>query len=147
MTAALLDVNVLIALLDTEHRHYDAATDWFGRNAAAGWATCPIVQNGAVRILSGSGYAASPAPAAYVTVTLAKLCARRDHQFWPDTISLLDPAHVEPTRLPGWRHLTDTYLLALARANGGRLVTFDRRLQISAVIGGERHLEVIDAAA
>ena len=49
---ALLDVNVLIALLDAGHASHSAALRWFSANAAAGWASCPITQNGCVRILS-----------------------------------------------------------------------------------------------
>ena len=33
---ALLDVNVLIALLDADHTSHDAAFDWFAANAANG---------------------------------------------------------------------------------------------------------------
>ena len=145
MTRGLLDVNVLIALLDSEHLHYEAANDWFADHAHDGWATCPITQNGAVRILANPNYAASPGPPAVIVKVVAKICARDDHEFWPDSISLLDPAHADPARLPGWRHLTDTYLLALARANDGRLVTFDRRLQTTAVAKGARYVHVIGA--
>ena len=43
---ALLDVNVLIALLDAEHLHHDSARRWLRNNIQHGWATCPITQNG-----------------------------------------------------------------------------------------------------
>jgi len=40
--------------------------------------------------------------------------------------------------------VTDAYLLALAVAKGGRLVTFDRSLPLSAAPGaGEEHLTVL----
>ena len=52
----LLDVNVLIALLDLEHPASDAVhrllAQWRDGNA-----TCPIVENGAVRIMSQPAYA------------------------------------------------------------------------------------------
>ena len=42
------------------------------------------------------------------------------------------------------RQLTDLYLLALAMRHGGRLVTFDRRMPLSAVPGAsEEHLVVL----
>ncbi len=145
MTAALLDVNVLIALIDTEHVHHQAANDWFAEHAAGGWASCPLTQNGAARILAGPAYPGHPGSAAAMANLVTKLCARSAHRFWPDSISLLDPAHVDQAKLPGWRHLTDTYLLALARARAGRLVTFDRRLRTAAVPDGEQHLEFIGA--
>ena len=37
---ALLDVNVLIALLDADHIHHQRASQWLARNLAAGWASC-----------------------------------------------------------------------------------------------------------
>jgi predicted nucleic acid-binding protein len=39
---ALLDVNVLIALLDGAHVHHVAATGWLHANVANGWASCPL---------------------------------------------------------------------------------------------------------
>jgi predicted nucleic acid-binding protein len=52
----LLDVNVLIALIDPSHVNHAAAHDWFTQVARDGWATCPIVENGVIRILSHSAY-------------------------------------------------------------------------------------------
>lgn len=51
---ALLDVNVLIALLDNKHKHHALATSWLFEWLIAGncWASCPITQNGCMRILS-----------------------------------------------------------------------------------------------
>ena len=61
---ALLDINVLIALLDPDHSLYDRAREWFGRNAPSGWTSCPITQNGCVRIMAHPGYPnALPVPA------------------------------------------------------------------------------------
>ena len=53
---ALLDVNMLIALLDEEHEKHAAATHWFNNNAITGWASCPITENGCLRIMSQGGY-------------------------------------------------------------------------------------------
>jgi len=49
---ALLDVNFLIALLDEHHTSHAAAIAWFSDNANAAWASCPITQNGCIRILA-----------------------------------------------------------------------------------------------
>ena len=49
---ALLDVNVLIALLDQDHSMHAQALRWFAARAGDGWASCPITQNGCVRIMS-----------------------------------------------------------------------------------------------
>lgn len=53
----------------------------------------------------------------------------------------------QPAYIQGHRQLTDVYLLALAVANQGRLVTFDQSVPLKAVIGAEPlHLEVIGGA-
>ena len=49
---ALLDVNVLIALLDGSHIHHGLVTDWLASHIDEGWASSPITQNGCIRILS-----------------------------------------------------------------------------------------------
>jgi predicted nucleic acid-binding protein len=41
------------------------------------------------------------------------------------------------------RHVTDTYLLALAVKHGGRLATFDKRLKPDAVKSGADALHII----
>ncbi len=48
-------------------------------------------------------------------------------------MSLLDPRVVDRSRLHGPRQVTDAYLLALAVAHDGRLVTFDRSLPLASV--------------
>ena len=58
---ALLDVNVLIALHDEQHVHHEAAARWFIDQARHGWASCPLTQNGCIRIMSQPGYP-NPAP-------------------------------------------------------------------------------------
>lgn len=49
---ALLDINVLIALLDVGHVHHRLATDWLGAHLEQGRALCPLTQNGCIRIFS-----------------------------------------------------------------------------------------------
>ena len=137
---ALLDVNVLIALLDADHASHDTALAWFGDHAKGGWASCPITQNGCVRIMSHPGY-----PHAHAVVEIVQrlkaATADRSHEFWPDSLSLLDGSVIDATRVHGPRQLTDVYLLALAVQNGGRLVTFDGSLATGAVKGAtSRHL-------
>jgi toxin-antitoxin system PIN domain toxin len=129
---ALLDVNVLIALLDAAHTHHAVAHAWLRRDIAQGWASCPITQNGVVRIMSQPGYPQSVAPQRAARL-LAGATATRHHEFWPDDISLLDDSRVDLQRVHGPRQLTDAYLLALAVHRGGRFVTFDAGIARSAV--------------
>ena len=141
---ALLDVNVLIALLDAAHLHHRAATDWLAANARAGWASCPLTQNGCLRILSLPAYP-NRQPAAVVAQRLGQAVADASHAFWPDSFSLLDEGRLRWDRVLGSRQVTDAYLLALAAANGGRLVTFDRGIALAAVAGAaKRHVVTLD---
>ena len=129
---ALLDVNVLIALLDADHASHDSAIHWFGKHAREGWASCPITQNGCIRIMSNPGYP-NPLPVNAVIEHLAAACEQKIHEFWADEVSLLNSELVDSTRIHGPRQLTDIYLLALAVQRRGRLVTFDNAIPLSAV--------------
>ena len=129
---ALLDVNVLIALLDSDHASHDSAINWFAKHAREGWASCPITQNGCMRVMSNPAYP-NPLPVQAVIKRLAEACRQDIHEFWPDEVSLLDSDVVDSTRIHGARQLTDTYLLALAVQHEGRLVTFDTGIPLAAV--------------
>jgi toxin-antitoxin system PIN domain toxin len=131
---ALLDVNVLIALLDSDHASHDAATEWFGRNARAGWASCAITQNGCVRVMSHPRYP-NAQPVRVVADRLAEAVSHELHEFWPDDVSVLDAGLIDRTRIHGPQQVADVYLLALAVAHSARLVTFDRSIAIDAVSG------------
>jgi toxin-antitoxin system PIN domain toxin len=140
---ALLDVNVLIALLDANHVHHRLATGWLEKNTAGGWASCPITQNGCIRIMSQPGYP-NPVPAAAVAERLGEAAALPFHAFWPDDASLLTPGQIDWSKILGSRQVTDAYLLALAVEHGGRLATFDKGVQLAAVPGAQSiNLEVI----
>lgn len=132
----LLDVNVLIALLDPRHVHHEFAHTWFGREGAESWATCPMTENAILRILGNPKYPNSPGNPAVVASLLRQLREAAGHVFWPDKISLLDPAFTALDRVLVSKQVTDTYLLSLAAASGGRLATFDRRMAADATIDG-----------
>ena len=131
---ALLDVNVLIALLDGSHMHHGLVAGWIANNIDAGWASSPITQNGCIRILSQPGYP-NPVPAAQVAERLAEATRHPSHAFWADSISLLHPGCLVWNRVLSSRHVTDVYLLALAIQQGGRFVTLDRGIPLEAVVG------------
>lgn len=137
---SLLDINVLIALLDADHASHDHAREWFSGSARGGWASCPLTQNGCVRIMSHPRYP-SPVSVRDGIERLREATASSLHAFWPDDVSLLDESVADASRIHGPRQLTDLYLLALAVRHGGRLVTFDRAIAVSAVHGaGDKHL-------
>jgi uncharacterized protein len=140
---ALLDTNVLIALLDPAHIHHDIAHHWFATLGETGWATCPITQNGFVRIVSQPRYS-NPVSTALAAALLASFVSSPAHEFWPDSISLFESNLVDATRLMTASQITDSYLLALAVKNGGILVSLDSRLITSAVTLGEKHLLLLN---
>lgn len=141
---ALLDVNVLIALLDAGHIHHATAMSWLGREIRHGWASCPITQNGCVRIMSQPAYPGA-LPVAQIASRLAEAAASPDHEFWPADINLLGTDVFDWSRVLGHRQVTDVYLLSLAVRHGGRLVTIDRRITPEAVAGASpEHLVVLD---
>lgn len=133
---ALLDVNVLIALLDPDHAMHERATEWLAANVRAGWASCPITQNGCIRIMSHPSYP-NPVPVGAIAERLAEAVATTHHQFWPDDISILDAGIADHTRIHGPRQVTDLYLLALAVRHRGRFVSFDAKIPLTAVRGAE----------
>ncbi|MDE0202957.1 MAG: PIN domain-containing protein [Rhodospirillaceae bacterium] len=136
---ALLDVNVLIALLDVDHVHHEDARRWLRDNIRDGWATCPLTENGCVRIMAQPAYP-NRLPPARTVERLRAASATSKHQFWPDDISLLSSGVVDWHRIVGPKQIADLYLLALAVERKGRLVTFDARIDSSAVPGAEdRH--------
>ena len=130
----LLDVNILIALIDPAHEFHSAAHAWFKRNRHHGWATCPITENGCVRIMGKPGYPFPGLTVNRVRGILVELVQVEGHRFWPDSFSMLDANRVDLTDA-GSRQITDLYLVGLARACGGRLVTFDRTIRWRTVTG------------
>lgn len=139
----LLDVNVLIALIDPTHISHNAAHDWFAAEAQDGWATCPLVENGALRIVAHPKYPNTPGSPAVVARVLRGLRTQTGHVFWPDDISLLTADHVDTDQLLGQGQITDSYLLALAVAHSGQLASLDQRLSVTAVRGGKAALRII----
>ena len=144
---ALLDVNLLVALFDADHAHHELAHDWFADNRPLGWATCPVTENGLVRVLANPRYGSPVSAIPAVLDRLKKFCASGHHEFWADALSLTDAALFKPSVVRGYRQVTDVYLLGLAHARGGRLATFDRSIALASVSGAAAEaLEVIGPA-
>ena len=142
-TTYLLDVNVLIALVDPAHLQHDQAHDWFSAVGRKAFATCPLTENGLVRIVGHPKYPNSPGPPSVVVESLVAIRAMPGHHFWPDKISIADESFFASALLSSHARVTDSYLLALAHAHRGRLATMDRRLATEAVTGGQTALELI----
>ena len=115
----LLDGNILVALAYPPHVQHQAARQWFRRHTGP-FATCPITQGTLVRMLLN--FRAVPGTEDALAV-LRGFVEHPRHAFWPDT---LDYLHVDMKGVLGHKQVTDAYLAALARNNGGRLATFDK---------------------
>jgi uncharacterized protein len=139
----LLDVNALIALFSEQHVHHQAVHDWFANAKSGGWATCPLTENGFVRVMRQR----RPTwPVAEFVGLLRRFCGDRNHTFWPDTLSLTDSAVFDQSMIDGPQQITDVYLLALAVKKDASLATTDRSIQLRPVRGArEKHLIVINA--
>lgn len=141
MSVTLLDVNALIALADPFHVHHARVQAWFHGEKARGWATCPLTENGFLRILGNPSYKDSPGSPAELRPVLQDICSAPGHQFWPDEISLRDACN-HPT-LPASRHLTDYYLLALAVHRKGCLASLDERIDPTLIPKGSSAYMII----
>lgn len=143
MKPGLLDVNVLIALVDPQHIFHDPAHAWFQENQRRGWATCPITENGCLRIMSNPGYLTPGLTVDRVREILTELVHVKGHLFWPDSVSMLERGRFDLAGT-GPKRLTVLYLLGLAVKFEGRLVTFDQGIRWQAVKGcGPENLVVI----
>ncbi|MDE1947381.1 MAG: VapC toxin family PIN domain ribonuclease [Burkholderiales bacterium] len=143
MTVYLLDVNVLIALVDPAHVQHDQAHDWFARVGHRGFATCPLTENGLIRIVGHPKYPNSPGPPSVVVQSLVAIRGLPGHKFWSDDVSIADAGFFVPELLSSHSRVTDGYLLALAHAKGGRLATMDQKLATEVVPGGKKALALI----
>lgn len=142
---ALLDVNVLVALFDEEHLFNELAHRWLETGGSQGWASSSMTENGLVRVLCHPNYSKKARFSPFQVVTaLRHFVAHGSHEFWPDDLTLRDSAVFNPAAILGPRQITDLYLLGLAVRHGGRLVTFDEGINLSAVVGATpAHLLVL----
>lgn len=143
MTTYLLDVNVVIALIDPAHVHHDAAHTWFKARGRRGWASCPLIENGVIRIVSHPKYPNPVGSPGVAIDVMSHLCSLPGHVFWPDDISVLNDKYINASRLLSSAQITDSYLLALARAHDGQLATFDHRLVADAARNARAALHLI----
>ena len=135
---ALLDVNVLIALLDEAHVHHASARAWLSANIGSGWASCPITQLGCLRVMAHPSYPNSR-PVSQVANRLSFAIQTTHHEYWSAHVSPLPAVTIDWQGLLTSRHATDVYLLALAVSHRGRLVTFDRHIPRAVVPDARDH--------
>ena len=141
MITYLLDVNMLLALSDPMHVHHDTAHRWFSKTGKEAWSTCPLTENGFVRIASHPKYPNRPGNSNHVLSLLRQFCTAQGHEFWAEDISLRNLLQQDIALT--YNQITDLYLLGLAVHKGGKLATLDQHIPLLAVQGGAAALEII----
>ena len=139
----LLDINVLLALTDPMHIHHEPAHRWFAEKGQQAWATCPLTENGFIRIASHPNYPNRPGDFPAVLSILRQVCESPGHHFWTEDLSILDI--LEPDGIITHSQITDIYLLGLAVGKKGALATLDQRIPVDAGRRGRQGLELITA--
>ena len=139
----LPDVNVLLALSVAAHEFHHAAASWLEQ--AEAFATTPVTEAGLVRLLLQPRFTGTDVSPDDAMAMLARLKSQPHAVFVPDA-SPLDTSHFRYA-LTGPKQVTDLHLLDLARARGGRLVTFDAKLAAALRPRDRRHLHLLSRAA
>lgn len=146
MSVYLLDINLLVALIWTNHEQHKAAGNWFQKQKWFEWATCPLTQAGFVRISSNPRvFPEAPSPGKAIEVLEANL-RHPNHTFWEDDISFAEAVSPFAGLLKGHQQVTDAYLLGLAIHKGGILATFDAGIAalLEPKSSYSRSIEVLD---
>jgi toxin-antitoxin system PIN domain toxin len=137
----LPDVNVLVALVWERHIHHAAARRWYAGLAGSRWATCSVTQTGFVRVSANPAAVVDAVSVREAVALLAALVGQPSHRFLADDRGFVDNPLVPHTRLVGHRQVTDAHLVAIARAHGAQVATFDQGM---VTLGGD-DVSVIDA--
>ena len=121
---------------------YSPWSFWQDADPERHWLSCPLTENGTIRIMAGSTYSA-PLPIDEVQRYFHILMGVGNHRFVPDDISLLDETVFRIDQLRSPKQITDAYLLALATRHGAALATFDARIGTNAVRSSEAEIFLI----
>ena len=141
MVTYLLDINLLLALSDPMHTHHQLAHAWFEQKGKNSWATCPLTENGFVRIASQPRYPNRPGDVSTVLTILRQFCQLTGHEFWAEDVTLRNV--LLPNQMITSNQVTDVYLLGLAVHKKGKLATLDQRIPAQVIQGGSDALEII----
>ena len=134
----LPDVNVLVALSDTEHVCYELASTWFQGIGDARFILCPITEAGFIRVASMPQLGNRELKDA---IALAREMSRLPgYCFWPISESWLSLVEPFRSRLHGYKQVTDAYLLGMAIKGNAVLVTLDHHIEAVADVQFSRNL-------
>jgi hypothetical protein len=125
----LLDLNVLIALTESAHSHYNRAHKWFNSSGRSDWGICPLTEAGFIRVTTNPAFRPVPRSMAQAITLLQMLKAYPGYSFWQIVDSWVTLTAPFSARISGHLQVTDAYLLGLAIQNNGVLVTFDKAIE------------------
>ena len=123
-TEALLDVNVLIAALFSNHEHH-AIARCFVANLDRFY-TCPTTQGGFLRFATRQASALPGLSTHKALEALKEFCRIPAHEFFADGLSYTE---LQAARVAGHKQWTDAYLLELGRSRGTHLASLDKRMK------------------
>jgi uncharacterized protein len=125
----LLDLNVLIALTEPAHSHYDRAHEWFNSSGKSDWGICPLTEAGFIRVTTNPAFRPVQRSMGQAIAILQMLRAYPGYSFWAIADSWVTLTAPLAARISGHLQVTDAYLLGLAIKNNGVLVTFDKGIE------------------
>lgn len=140
----LLDLNVLIALTDSEHRHHLIARGWFSSSGEDNWGLCPLTEAGFIRVTANPAMRTGPRALGHSIAVLHKLKSHPGYHYWPITESWVNLTAPFAARISGHQQVTDAYLLGLAVKEKGVLVTFNRAVRYLAGAEYEPHVHLLE---
>lgn len=125
----LPDVNVLLAIVWSNHRHHEAAHQWLSSETEDGWATCLWTQSAFLRLSLNPQVVGAAIDCPTAVQLLNELASHPRHQFLATAPALAGDALAEMVpRIRGFRQVSDATLLHLARVQDVKLVIFDQAI-------------------
>ena len=129
---SLLDLSVLIALTDSEHKHHQKARNWFASSGRMRLGICPLTEAGFLRVTTNPAFHPGQRTLEQAIAVLQALKERDDYWYCPIDESWVTLTAPFAARIFGHQQVTDAYLLGLVIREKGVLVTFDKGIQYMA---------------
>lgn len=137
----LLDLNVLLALVDSGHQHHQKTTEWFESYGKFNWGLCPLTECAFLRVAANPAYRPEPNALEQAVAVLRGLKEHHGFLYWEIDKSWTELTAPFAARISGYRQITNACLLGLAIQKKGALVTFDKGTR--ALAGAEFQANVL----
>jgi predicted nucleic acid-binding protein len=125
----LLDVNIVIALSDSDHLHHAKVMNWFN-TPGLDWGLCAFSEAGFPRVSANS--TVDKLTIEQPASLLASLATHSGYRFWPISTGWSALAAPFRERIFGHLQVIDAYFLGLAVTKNGVLVTLDKAIRFMA---------------